>query len=75
MKCQTHAIRQNKKSKGQLLIGISIESRGKMKDVQILASDIQNEELLSCVKTVLERTHFRAFQGAEIIRSYPLVFE
>ena len=36
VKCQTHAIRQNKKSKGQLLIGISIESRGKMKDVQIL---------------------------------------
>lgn len=75
VKCQQNAIRQNQASRGQLLVGIAIEPRGVMKDVRVLASDIENPDLHSCVKSVLERTQFRAFQGTEIVRSYPLIFE
>lgn len=75
VKCQQYAIRENKASKGQLLVGISIEPIGKMKDVRVLASDIKNPELHDCVTKVLGRTHFRSFDGPEIVRSYPLIFE
>lgn len=75
VKCQQYAIRENKSSKGQLLVGISIEPIGKMKDVRVLASDIENPELHDCIVKVLERTNFRQFNGPEIVRSYPLIFE
>lgn len=75
IKCQSHAIRKNKSSKGQLLVGISIDPRGRMKDVRILASDLENTELQKCVQSVLNRTKFRPFNGPEIVRSYPIVFE
>lgn len=75
VKCQQYAVRENKASKGQILVGISIEPIGKMKDVRVLASDIDNPELHDCVSKVLNRTNFRSFTGSEIVRSYPLIFE
>lgn len=75
IRCQSHALRSDKNSTGQLLVGISIDPRGKMKDVKILASDIENGDLQKCVQSVLLRTRFRPFSGPEIVRSYPLIFE
>ncbi len=75
VKCQQYAIRENKASKGQLLVGLSIEPIGKMKEVQVLASDIKNPELHNCILKVLGRTSFRSFDGPEIVRSYPFIFE
>ncbi len=75
VKCQQNALRQDRAATGQLLVGIAIEPRGVMKDVRVLASDIENPELHTCVTRVLERTQFRSFNGPEIVRSYPLVFE
>jgi len=74
-RCQTHAVRENAESRGQILIGITIAPTGKMDEVRILSSDINNETFKNCVVEVFQRIHFKAFSGPVIVRSYPLKFE
>lgn len=75
VKCQTHAVREKKPAIGNILMGLSIDPRGRMSDIQVLNSNIENEELHKCLTSVFQRTKFKPFDGPEIVRSYPLIFE
>ena len=74
-RCQTNALRENLPSQGKILIGISILSSGKIQDVQAISSELNNPSFQTCVISVFQRVQFRAFKGATITRSYPLLFD
>ncbi|MGE0761764.1 MAG: AgmX/PglI C-terminal domain-containing protein [Bdellovibrionales bacterium] len=74
-RCQNNALREQGEAKGQIMVGLTILPQGKVSQARILTSSITNPQLHSCVIQVFYRMKFNAFEGAPIIRSYPLNFE
>jgi hypothetical protein len=73
-KCQTFAIRENKNAKGEILLGLAIAPRGKMEEVTVMKSSLENEDFEECVTSVFKRTRFKSFDGKQIVRTYPVIF-
>lgn len=74
-RCQANAIREIGQVKGQVLVGFTIQPRGKIEDSKILQTTIDNKQLMDCLLTVFKNSRFQEFTGAPIVRSYPLSFE
>lgn len=74
-KCQANVLREGQNSRGRMVIGFTIQSRGTVDKVKVIDSQLQNESFEACVASVFSRTKFPAFSGKDIIRSYPIVFE
>lgn len=74
-RCQSNALKEQSNIKGQLLVGLTISPDGKVTETQVLATDMQNEKLKSCVLDVMGNIRFKAFVGTPIVRSYPIQFE
>lgn len=74
-RCQANALRDQGEVRGQVVMALTISPTGKMEDVHVMTSNIQNEKLLSCLIQVFEQIKFRPFSGPSIVRSYPLSFE
>jgi len=74
-RCQANAIRKMGKVKGTVLVGFTIQPQGKIKDVKILQTSINNQQLTDCLISVFKICRFQKFTGAPIVRSYPLSFE
>jgi hypothetical protein len=74
-KCWLTRLNEQPNLKGQLLVQFAITRRGKVKDVKIADSTINDEPLQKCVTTVFERLAFKSFRGPEISLSYPINFE
>jgi hypothetical protein len=74
-KCWLNRVRENPVQKGKIVVQFEISRRGKIKDVRVTDSDLNDPSLNSCITGVIERISFRSFKGAEISLSYPIQFE
>lgn len=74
-KCWLAQVRGNPNAKAQMTVQFEISRRGKVKDVRVADSSVDDETLKNCVIQVFERLTFRSFKGSEIALSYPLQFE
>lgn len=74
-KCWLSRLKDSSTLKGQIVMQFQILKRGKVKDVHIADSTLNDETLKKCVTSVFERLQFRSFKGAEISLAYPINFE
>lgn len=74
-RCQANAIREMGQVKGQVLVGFTIQPRGKIEDAKVLQTSIENKQLMDCLVSVFQTCRFQEFTGSPIVRSYPLSFE
>ncbi len=74
-RCQANALRDQGEVRGQVVMALTISPQGKMENVHVMTSNIQNDKLLSCLVQVFEQIKFKPFSGPSIVRSYPLSFE
>lgn len=74
-KCWLSQVRSNPNLKVNMTVQFEISRRGKVKDVRVADSSVQDDTLKNCVSQVFERLTFRSFKGSEIALSYPLQFE
>lgn len=74
-KCWLGRLKDNPSLKGQILLQFEITRRGRVKDLRVADSTLEDETLKKCVTSVIERISFRPFKGQEISLSYPINFE
>lgn len=74
-RCQTKALRENQKALGRIVVGMQVTSRGQVKSVKVLESNLQSGEFENCVTSVFERLKLKSFSGPDLAFSYPIVFE
>lgn len=74
-KCWLLRLKDNPDLKGRITLQFEISKRGRAQGVRATESTVDDEALVRCVITVVERITFRPFKGSEISVSYPLTFE
>lgn len=74
-RCQSNALRDQAEIRGQVLVGLTIVSDGKVADTQIISSTLQDSKLHNCLLQIFKRVTFKPFLGPTIVRSYPISFE
>lgn len=74
-KCWLSRLKDKPDLKGQIVVQFEISRRGKVKELKVADSTLNDETLQKCVMTVVERIEFRGFKGPEISLSYPINFE
>ncbi len=74
-RCQSNSLRDQGEVRGQILMGLTINTEGKVAETQILNSTFQDDKLHNCLVQVFKRIQFKPFKGSPIVRSYPLNFE
>lgn len=74
-KCWLSRLKDSPDSKGQITLQFEISRYGKVKDVRVSDTNLQDENLKKCVIAVIERISFRTFKGSEIDLTYPISFE
>lgn len=74
-KCWVSRLKDRPDLRGRMTLQFLINRRGKVRDVRVVDSSINDEPLQRCVISVIERIPFRPFRGAEISLSYPISFE
>lgn len=74
-KCWLGRLKDNPSLKGQVLLQFEITRRGRVKDLRVADSTLEDETLKKCVVSVIERISFRPYKGREISLSYPINFE
>lgn len=74
-KCWLPRLKDNPNLRGKVILQFEITRRGKVRDLRITDSSLNDETLQKCVMQVVERMTFRPFKGPEISLSYPLIFE
>jgi hypothetical protein len=74
-KCWLSRLKDSPDSKGQITLQFEISRYGRVKDVRISDTNLQDENLKKCVIAVVERISFRTFKGSEIDLTYPISFE
>ena len=74
-KCWLSRLKDKPGLKGVLTVQFEINRRGKVRDIKVTDSSLNDDQLGSCVATVVERLPFRSFTGPEISISYPITFE
>lgn len=74
-RCYGQLIQRQEQAHGQVLLSFEIMSIGKVVQVQISKTDIQDSQFLSCLKEVVARLKFPKFSGENITSFFPLKFE
>lgn len=74
-KCWIARVKENPGAKVSMNVQFEISRRGKVREVKVIDSSVDDESLKNCVVQVFERLTFRSFKGSEISLSYPLQFE
>lgn len=74
-KCWLARLKDKPNLKGQMTLQFDITRRGKVKDIRVSDSALNDDVLKRCVTSVIERIQFRSFTGQEIAISYPITFE
>ena len=74
-KCWLARVREHPDTKVQIVVQFEISRRGKVKEVKVADSSVNDDTLKNCVSQVFERITFRSFKGSEIALSYPIQFE
>lgn len=74
-KCWLARVRENPNAKVKMTVQFEISRRGKVREVRVADSTVDDDTLKNCVSQVFERLAFRTFKGSEIALSYPIQFE
>lgn len=74
-KCYTQLLQKDPTAKGQSSVHFTIENSGKMTNVEVSASDINDVDFKKCLVEVLKRIEFPPFQGPVVSTTFPLRFE
>lgn len=74
-KCYTQVLQKTPTAKGSVSMSFTIENSGRLSLAEITASEIQDDNFKSCLKEVLKRVQFKAFNGAPIATIVPMQFE
>ncbi len=74
-KCWITRLKDQPNQRGQITVQFEITRRGKIRDLRVTDSTLDDEALKRCVLNVVERITFRSFKGQEISLSYPINFE
>jgi TonB family protein len=74
-KCWLSRLKDTPAAKGQVVVQFEISKRGKVKEMRVADSTLNDEVLQRCVMSVIERIPFRPYKGSEISLSYPINFE
>ncbi len=74
-KCWLTRLKDNPDLKGQMVLQFEITRRGKVRELRVADSSLEDDVLKRCVMSVIERIPFRSFKGQEISLSYPINFE
>lgn len=74
-KCWLSRLKDAPAAKGQIVVQFEISKRGKVKEMRLADSTLNDEVLQKCVMSVIERISFRPYKGSEISLSYPINFE
>ncbi len=74
-KCWLSRLKDNPNLKGQMMLQFEISRRGKVRELRVADSSLDDDVLKRCVMSVIERIPFRAYSGQEISLSYPINFE
>lgn len=74
-KCYTQVLQKTPTAKGSVSMSFTVENSGKLSLAEITASEIQDDQFKNCLKEVLKRIEFKAFNGAPIATIVPMHFE
>jgi len=74
-RCWTQRLRDTPGLAGRTLLQFEITPRGKVQEVQVVESTLNDDLMLRCLVSVLERITFREFDGGSITLTFPLSFE
>jgi len=74
-RCWTQRLRETPSLTGKALLQFEITPRGKVQEVQVVESTLNDDLMLRCLVSVLERISFREFDGGSVTLTFPLSFE
>jgi outer membrane biosynthesis protein TonB len=74
-RCWTQRLRDTPGLTGRTLLQFEITPRGKVQEVQVVESTLNDDLMLRCLVSVLERISFREFDGGSVTLTFPLSFE
>lgn len=74
-RCWTQRLHESPSLAGRTLLQFEITPRGKVQNVEVVESTINDDIMLRCLVSVLERIPFREFDGGSITLTFPLAFE
>ncbi|MDZ4660527.1 MAG: AgmX/PglI C-terminal domain-containing protein [Pseudomonadota bacterium] len=74
-RCYAKFLATNPDGKGKVVVGFILEPSGKSSQIKILTSSFNENDIESCVVSVIERTPFKKFNGDSIYVTYPVDFE
>jgi hypothetical protein len=74
-RCWTQRLRETPGLTGRALLQFEITSRGKVQNVQVIESSLNDDLMVRCLVSVLERIAFREFDGGSVTLTFPLSFE
>ena len=74
-RCQLNSVRDNLAAEGSYCcFRLPLLRRAELKAFQVMQDLLNNEQLLSCTKSVIERMQFKAFAGDPVTVNYPIEF-
>ena len=74
-RCYGQLIQKEEQAYGQILLSFEILPTGKVLNVTVAKTDLNQNYFLSCLKEVVLRTAFPVFSGKNITTVFPLKFE
>lgn len=75
MRCWTQRLKDMPSLAGKMDLQFEINPRGRVQDVHVVDSNIEDEAMSRCIVSVLERIQFREFRGGAITLTFPMQFE
>lgn len=74
-RCYGQLIQKTEQAHGQIILSFEISSIGKVTQVDVTKSDINDDVFKACVSEVIARTQFPRFSGKSMTTVFPLKFE
>lgn len=74
-RCYAQHLRLNPDSHGQISLSFTIDASGKVSQVSLINSTMNDIQLDRCTVAVIERCRFRPYDGDPVVVNYPINFE
>ena len=73
--CYETALMTNPSILGRIVFEWKILMDGRVGEIRIVASSVNSHEIHNCIKTAIKSWRFPKPKGAEVVVSYPFVFD
>ncbi len=74
-RCYSTLIQKKKAAHGKLDLHFTVNNIGKVEDLMIVKTEIQDKKFEGCLLQIIKRTDFQPFQGQKVSTFLPLRFE